>query len=211
MLIHSSHSLRCIPASEVGAKGSIRAFRTFWPMPFRPIEPPWLAERRERCLLSLSCDAFLPSRERRNVVSFILCIPAIHSASEVVAKSANRAFQQCLSTPWCHPPGGKARVPECGLIHSLHSEETLLTPSGAPFTRSWEKGLIGAKPRLVDAAQGLEEAPSPPRSSGHLGGQLVGCFCTPRPGDGLHAVACQRLDHGFRHPLSSIVQDRVSA
>ena len=73
------------------------------------------------------------------------------------------------------------------------------------------KLVDSAKPWRVSVDRGLEGVPSLSRSSGHLGGQLDGRFFTPRPWDGMHAVACQRLKHGFRHPPSSIVQDRVGA
>ena len=141
MLIHSSHSLRCISAFEVGGKGSIRAFPAFRPMPFRPIEPPWLAERREQCLSSLSRDAFLPNRERRNVVSFILCIPALHfglrNGRQRLELSLLRLSANAFPPYGATSAGGKARsvpfepflrrlslnsqAPECGIIHSSHS------------------------------------------------------------------------------------------
>lgn len=92
--------------------------------------------------------------------AFLRCIPA----SNVVEKgrfAPFKPFAQCLSTPLSHPTGRKARAPECGLIHSLHSEETLLTPSDASFTRSWTERLNSEPSRAVLTLRGvLRECPA---------------------------------------------------
>ena len=86
-----------------------------------------------------------PSRERKNVASFILHILCASFRplewSQKARFTSFKAFAQCLFASRSHPPGGKARAPECGLIHSLHSGETLWTPSDAPFTRSWTERI----------------------------------------------------------------------